>query len=64
MATPKFKSTFALLDVMAGRKALAKHLYGGKKLRVIVEMDIDYVWGGDDGESQEFACTVHDVRPQ
>lgn len=62
MATPKFKSTFALLDVMAGRKALAKRLYGGQKVRVIVEMDIDYVWGNDDGESQEFACTVHEVR--
>lgn len=64
MKTASFKSNFALLDVMAGRRALAKRFEGAKrkKLRVQVEMTIDYVWGGDDGISQEFACTVHSVK--
>jgi len=59
---PNFKSGFALLDVNTGRKALAKHIERGNKVRLRVDLVIDYVWGGDDGTSQEFACTVKAVK--
>lgn len=62
MREAPFQSTFALLDVMRGRAALAKRLAKSGKIKVNVEMTIDYVWGGDDGTSQEFSCTVISVK--
>lgn len=60
-ATP-FKSTFALLDVKEGRAALGKRLVKSGPVHVRVDMTIDYVWGHDDGTSQEFSCTVLSVK--
>lgn len=57
-----FKSTFALLDVMAGRAALEKRLKKAGPIKVRVEMTVDYAWGNEDGTSQEFSCTVHSVK--
>jgi hypothetical protein len=61
MKPAPFKSTFALLDVMAGRAALSKRVRSGP-IKVLVEMTIDHPWNGDDGESQEFSCTVLSVK--
>lgn len=61
MQIAPFKSTFALLDVMTGRKALEKRLKSGP-IKVLVEMTVEYPWGGDDGTSQEFSCTVLSVK--
>ena len=61
MKTAPFKSIFALLDVMAGRKALEKRLKSGP-IKIRVEMTIDYAWGDCDGTSQEFAGTVLSVK--
>lgn len=62
MNAASFKSTFALLDVMKGRAALRKRLAKSGPIKVRVEMTVDYVWGGDDGTSQEFSCTVSSVK--
>jgi hypothetical protein len=62
MKTTPFKSTFALLDVMAGRKALEKRLTKSGPFKIRVDMTVDYVWGNDDGVSQEFGCTVLSVK--
>jgi hypothetical protein len=61
MKQAPFKSDFALLDVKAGRFQLDKRLANGK-IRVRVDMTIDYAHGGDDGQSQEFSCTVLSVK--
>ena len=64
-------SEFAILDVKAGRKTLAKHFEKRpvmgecpEALRIPIKIEgyIDAVWGGDDGVSQEFSVTVQDVR--
>ena len=62
MKTAPFKSTFALLDVMTGRAALEKRLAKSGKIKVRVEMTVDYAWGDDDGTSQEFSCSVLSVK--
>lgn len=62
MKSAVFKSDFALLDVKTGRAALEKRLAKSGKVRIRVDMTIDYPWGGDDGVSQEFVCTVSSVK--
>lgn len=57
-----FKSDFAILDVKAGRAALMKRVEGGAKIRVLIEAEIDSVYGHDDGVSREFNCIVHSVK--
>ena len=56
---PRIKSTFALLDVKSGRKALLKlspdH---NTKIPVTIEGYIAGPWGHDDGESMEFNVEV------
>jgi hypothetical protein len=65
------KSDFAILDVKAGRKALAKHfesrpLIGPcpEPMRVYVKIEgyIDAIWSGDDTVSQEFSVDVQNVQ--
>lgn len=61
-APAKFKSDFLLLDVKAGRKALAKQMARGEKVRVLIEATIEDQWGHDDGVSTEFSTEVHSVH--
>jgi hypothetical protein len=67
----EIKSTFAILDVKAGRSALNKHFAKRPRLgecppamRVPVTITgyIDGVWGCDDGVSREFCVTVQSVK--
>jgi len=60
----KIKSTFAILDVMKGRKALAKHLAKHGPVHVLIEATITDPWGSDDGDSIEFNCDVSRVTLQ
>lgn len=62
MQTAPFKSDFAILDVKAGRKALAKRIARGEKARVLIDMVIDCQHGNDDGVSIEFSGTVQSVK--
>ena len=62
MQTAPFKSDFAILDVKAGRAALAKKLAAGKKVRVRIDMVIEAQHGSDDGVSIEFSGSVQSVK--
>lgn len=71
MQKAKFKSDFAILDVKAGRAALAKQFTSRPplgecptKLRIPVTITgyIDGIWGGDDGISREFTVVVQSVK--
>jgi hypothetical protein len=57
-----FKSDFLILDVKAGRAALMKRVEAGNKVRILIEAEIDSVYGHDDGVSREFNCIVHSVK--
>ncbi len=62
MSAPlKFTSTYAILDVMKGRKKLSKHIAKHGSVRVLIEATITDEYGRDDGESIEFNCHVHGV---
>jgi hypothetical protein len=64
------KSDFAILDVLSGRKTLAKHfdkrsaILCPKEDRVYVKIQgyIDGINSEDDGISQEFSVTVQNVQ--
>jgi hypothetical protein len=58
----KFYSDFALLDIKHGRKGVAKTIKGGKKIPVVIEGEIEGIWGQDDGISQEFEIAVKCVK--
>jgi hypothetical protein len=62
MSVPKFTSTYAILDVMKGRKNLARHLDRDGPVRVLIEATITDPYGQDDGTSIEFCCDVHSVK--
>jgi len=61
MTAPVIKSTYAILDVMRGRKALAKHLAKHGPVKVLIEATITDPYGSDDGDSIEFNCDVQRV---
>lgn len=64
MKSPKIgKVTFAIVDVKAGRKALAK-LVDGHKQRIPITLSgyLTSQWGGDDGTSIEFEMDVRRQR--
>ena len=54
----KITSTYAILDVMKGRKKLVKHLAKHGPVRVTIEAVITEPYGGDDGTSIEFNMDV------
>jgi hypothetical protein len=60
---PRMKSTYAIIDVMSGRKALDKYLLKHGPLRVTIEAEITDAYGIDDGDSIEFNCNVLRVTP-
>lgn len=59
---PQIKSTYAIVDVMRGRKALAKHIKRQGPVRVLIEATLTEPFGHDDGESIEFCADVHSIR--
>lgn len=60
---PRFKSSYAILDVEQGRKELAKHLAKHGRVPVIIYAVITDPFGQDDGTSIEFNCEVLMVEP-
>jgi hypothetical protein len=59
---PRISSTFAILDIERGRKALAKHLDRHGPVRVLIEAVITGPYGYDDGVSIEFCADVVSVE--
>jgi hypothetical protein len=57
-----FKSGFALLDVEAGRGALAKRVRKGERIPVVIRGTISDTWGNGDGASIEFVIDVASVQ--
>lgn len=55
---PKFTSSYGILDVERGRKALAKHLKQHGSVPVLIEAVITDPFGSDDGVSIEFNMEV------
>ena len=62
MKPAPFKSDFAIIDVKSGRKALAKRIARGEKVRILIDMVIDCQHGRDDGISIEFNGEVQSVK--
>ena len=62
MKPAPFKSDFAILDVKTGRKALAKRIARGEKVRVLVDMVIDAQGSHDDSGSIQFIGEVQSVK--
>lgn len=59
------KSTFALLDVKQGRRALLRELGEQpteKRIPVTIRGYLTHAWGRDDGISIEFAVDVESVE--
>ncbi len=64
----RLTSTFALLDIMGGRRDLLKVVGGngfgrtkrptGVRVPVTITGNVVGAWGGDDGTSQEFQVDV------
>jgi hypothetical protein len=63
MSIPKFTSTYAIIDVMKGRKKLAKHIAKHGPVRVLIEAELTDPWGRDDGDSIEFNANVLSISP-
>lgn len=58
----RLTSGFVLVDVLKGRKELAKHFeVGGPSIPVTITGYIDGTWGHDDGTSQEFQMVVETI---
>ena len=54
------ESNFLLLDVEKGRHALARFLERGHgPIKILIEAEIEYPHGHDDGTSIEFVCKVN-----
>lgn len=71
MTDRSIKSDFAILDVKAGRAALAKNFAKAPRIGpcpeamrvpVVIHGFVDGIWGGDDGVSREFTVTVTKVE--
>lgn len=61
---PKFSSTYAIVDVMKGRKALARHIAKHGPVRVTIVAEITDPYGSDDGASIEFNANVISITPE
>lgn len=61
--TPKIKSTYAIVDVMKGRRALKRYLEANGALRVTIVAELTDPYGGDDGVSIEFNANVISISP-
>lgn len=61
---PKIKSTYAIVDVVKGRRALKRHLAANGALRVVIVAELTDPYGGDDGTSIEFNASVISITPE
>lgn len=59
---PKIKSSYAILDVETGRKALERHLKQHGGVLAVIHAVITDPHGSDDGTSIEFNCDVMSVE--
>jgi len=65
---PEISSDFAILDVTKGRDELNRLLirrHNSQKpmrVRLLIEADVDWAWGGDDGISREFSLDIVNMR--
>jgi len=55
---PEISSSFAILDVKKGRRALERMVNSGHRFKAKIEMVIDSKNSGDDGVSIEFSGEV------
>lgn len=59
----KIDSDYLILDVKKGRNRLFRRTQGKHQpIEVLIRATIDRPFGGDDGTSIEFCCTVHSVE--
>ena len=61
---PAITSTYAIVDVMKGRKALARHLAKHGPVRVTIVAELTEPYGADDGTSIEFNANVISITPE
>ncbi len=59
-----FTSNYAIIDVMKGRKALARRLAKHGPIRATLVVEITDPFGIDDGESIEFNANVISITPE
>lgn len=59
---PRIRSTYAIVDVENGRKALAKHLREQGPMPVVIHAVLTEPYGHDDGVSIEFNATVTKIE--
>lgn len=64
LAAPAFTSAYAIIDVMKGRKKLAKHLAKHGPVRVVIVAELTEAYGHDDGDSIEFNANVISIEEQ
>ena len=62
MTSPRFTSSYGILDIEKGRKALAKHLKANGGLPVLIHAVLTDPYGSDDGVSIEFNMEVLKVE--
>jgi hypothetical protein len=58
MKPPRIASSYAIVDITKGRKALAKHIKKHGPVSVVIHATLDGEYGRDDGTSIEFNATV------
>ncbi|ODP39240.1 hypothetical protein [Sphingomonas turrisvirgatae] len=61
---PRIRSSYGILDVEQGRKALARYLQANAGLPVVIHAVLTDPYGGDDGTSIEFNMQVVKIEPQ
>jgi hypothetical protein len=59
---PRINSTYAIVDVMKGRHALARYLKANEGLPVTIHGVLIYPFGSDDGTSIEFCMDVSKIE--
>jgi hypothetical protein len=59
---PHIKSSYAIIDIEGGRKALARYLSQNPGLSVVIHATLTEPYGRDDGVSIEFNADVHSIE--
>ena len=62
MRGPDFASSYAIVDITKGRKALSKHIKKHGPVSVVIHATLDGEFGHDDGVSIEFNATVNKLE--
>lgn len=58
----RLKPRYVFVEVLAGRKALEKHLLKNGPIKVMLEVELTAPFSGDDGERIEFEGTVTKMK--